>query len=184
MTWPNSQRLIVVVGPSGAGKDSVLRKWRERTAGTGVHFVRRLITREADPHGESHRPITREALAEMHLRGDLAWHWYAHGLRYAVHRESLAPLADGGTVVLNGSRAHLPVMRRQAPLLRVVEITAPPSVRAARLAARSREAEAARLARLARNVNGFVPDLRLVNVGPLDVVVEALDGWWRGLQHE
>jgi len=182
MTWPNSQRLIVLVGPSGAGKDSVLRAWRERSTGAGLYFVERLITREADPHGEAHRPATREALAEMHLRGELAWHWTAHGLRYAVHRDALAPLASGASVVLNGSRAHLPVMRRGAPLLRVVEITAPPSVRAARLAARSREAEAARLARLQRSVNGFEPDLRLVNVGPLDVVVDALDGWWRALE--
>lgn len=183
MSWPNSQRFIVVVGASGAGKDSVLRAWRERaTNGVQLHFVERLITREADPAGEAHRPTTREEMIEMQLRGQLAWHWSAHGMRYGVLRESMAPLEVGGYVVLNGSRAHLPAMRRQAPLLRVVEISAPASVRAARLAARSRESEAARLDRLRRNVHGFEPDLRLVNVGALTEVVDALHGWWRQLE--
>ena len=53
-----SERLLAVVGPSGAGKDSVLAAWRAlqqqqqatpHAPAALPHYARRVITRAADP---------------------------------------------------------------------------------------------------------------------------------------
>ena len=59
---PRSGVMIVVVGPSGAGKDSIMNfaasRFRERD---DVHFVRRVITRDSDAGGENHDAVSDEA---------------------------------------------------------------------------------------------------------------------------
>ena len=172
-----SRRLIVVVGPSGAGKDSVLRGWR--ASADAPRFAQRVITRAPDDH-EAHEAVTPDDFAGLRSRGLLATWWHAHGLDYGVRRAQLDPLALGGWVVLNGSRAHLPALRVQAPGLRVVAIGAPPEVLARRLAGRGREDAPARVARLAREIAAPVEaDLDVVNDGELQLSVDALLRWWR-----
>jgi len=176
-----ADRLIAVVGPSGAGKDSVLRGWRASLGPAAPAVARRMITRPPDD-SESHEPVTPGDFAGLRGRGLLATWWHAHGLDYGVRRSELAPLAEGRWVVLNGSRAHLPALRLQAPGLRVVRVSAPAHVLAARLAARGREDARARDARLARAVAApMAPDLELVNDGDLDECVAALSRWWAAL---
>ncbi|MEW6704110.1 MAG: phosphonate metabolism protein/1,5-bisphosphokinase (PRPP-forming) PhnN [Pseudomonadota bacterium] len=177
------RRLIVVVGPSGAGKDTLLKRWRERLAPAApLHFARRLITRPADPLGERHEPVTHAQLQALRASGALAFEWQAHGLAYAVHREALAPLGRGEWVVLNGSRDHLPTLRAQAPGCRVVEVTAPPALLLARLQARARESADALQARLRRETAPVQPDLTLVNDGDPAECVRALHAWWLAQQ--
>ena len=176
-----ARRLIVVVGPSGAGKDSVLRGWRAALAALGAQapaFAQRVITRASDAT-ESHEAATAGDFAGMRSQGLLATWWHAHGLDYGVRWRQLDPLAAGGWVALNGSRAHLPALRAQAPGLRVVEIGAPADVLAQRLAARAREDAAARDSRLARAVPMAVDaDLALINDGELQHCVDRLVQWW------
>ena len=179
---PGSQRLIVVVGPSGAGKDSVLRGWREALGNAAPAMAQRVITRAPDA-SEAHEAVTPGDFAGLRQRGLLATWWQAHGLDYGVRQRELAPLARGSWVVLNGSRAHLPALRAQAPGLRVVAITAPAHVLALRLAARGREDASARDARLARAVaHDPDADLTLVNDGELRAGVETLVRWWHALR--
>jgi ribose 1,5-bisphosphokinase len=172
-----ARRLIVVVGPSGAGKDSVLRGWR--AAPDAPHFARRVITRASDAT-EAHEAVSPDDFAGIRSQGLLATWWQAHGLHYGVRRRELDPLAAGRWVVLNGSRAHLPALRSQAPGLRVVALSAPAHLLAQRLAARAREGAAAREGRLARSVAAPVePDLELVNDGELQHSVATLLQWWQ-----
>ncbi len=174
---PVWSRLIVVVGPSGAGKDTMLRLWRERLgADPRVHFVRRLITRPADPAGEDHRPVWRETFHALQAEGRLAFDWQAHGLLYGVAWESLAPLDDGAWVVLSGCRQHLPELRQKAPGCRVVEIAA--DVRRLRLDAR--DGSAAR-DRPMRPPAPAPADLSLVDQATPEECVARLDRWWRAL---
>ncbi|MFL6676937.1 MAG: phosphonate metabolism protein/1,5-bisphosphokinase (PRPP-forming) PhnN [Burkholderiaceae bacterium] len=176
-----ADRLIAVVGPSGAGKDSVLRGWRASLGPVAPAVARRMITRPPDD-SESHEPATPGDFAGLRDRGLLATWWHAHGLDYGVRRSELAPLAEGRWVVLNGSRAHLPALRLQAPGVRVVCVSAPAHVLAARLASRGREDTQARGARLARAVAAPVAsDLELVNDGDLGECVAALSRWWAAL---
>jgi len=175
-------RLIVVVGPSGAGKDSVLRGWRAALGPAAPAVARRVITRAPDA-AEPHEAVTPGDFAGLRGRGLLATWWQAHGLDYGVRRSELAPLAQGRWVVLNGSRAHLPALRAQAPGLRVVCVAAPAHVLASRLAARGREDAAARSARLARaDALPVQADLHLANDGDLAESVEALARWWRAVR--
>jgi ribose 1,5-bisphosphokinase len=173
-----SRRLLLVVGPSGAGKDSVLEAWRRSLGAAAPAFAQRVITRAPDAT-EAHEAVTRGDFAGLRSRGLLATWWQAHGLDYGVRWQQLEPLAQGRWVVLNGSRAHLPALRRQAPGLRVVEIGAPAHVLAQRLAARAREDAPAREHRLARAIEAPIEaDLRLVNDGELHGCVDALAQWW------
>jgi ribose 1,5-bisphosphokinase len=179
-TIAGADRLIVVVGPSGAGKDSVLRGWRALPG--APRFAQRVITR-APEASEPHEAVTPGDFAGLRVRGLLATWWQAHGLDYGVRRSELAALRDGRWVVLNGSRAHLPALRAQAPGLRVVSVSAPAPVLAQRLAARGREGAQALAARLQRAVAAPVEaDLELVNDGELDATLAALAHWWRGVR--
>lgn len=180
MNVPGSERLIVVVGPSGAGKDSVLQAWLRGLAPADAPCrVRRVITRSPDPHGEDHEATDAATFARSLASGCFIFHWTAHGLHYGVRPAALAPLAAGRWVVLNGSRAHLPQLRMQAPDALVVEVTAPAAVRADRLAHRAREDAPAVAARLARDAPASGASLVVVNDGDLEAAVARLHRWWR-----
>jgi len=140
--------LVLVVGPSGAGKDTLLNAARRTLAGDArFRFVRRVITRPADPAGEDHEPVTD---AEFAAR-DFALQWQAHGLRYGIPADIANDVAAGVVVVANVSRAVIAEATTRFPV-RVIEITAPTRVLAERLAARGRETAADIAARLVRTV--------------------------------
>ncbi len=138
----------MVVGPSGAGKDTVIDAARRALAAEPrFHFPRRVITRPADAGSEDHEPATE---AEFAARA-FALQWQAHGLRYGIPAAIADELARDRVVVANVSRTVLAEAARRFPA-RVILVTAPVAVLAGRLAARGREAAAAIAARLAREV--------------------------------
>lgn len=144
--------LVLVVGPSGAGKDTLLDAARAALADDPrFHFVRRVITRPAEAGGEAHEAVTEAEFA----RRRFALAWTAHGLRYGIPIAIETDLTAGRAVIANVSRAVIAEAARRFPV-RVIEVTAPPQVLAARLAARGRETAADIAARLARSV--AVPD--------------------------
>ncbi len=156
-------RLILVVGPSGAGKDTLLGFARDTLRGRDdIVFARRVITRPADAT-EDHEAVSE---AEFSSR-DYLLSWQAHGLSYGIPAACEADLAAGRTVVANVSRRIIPAARARFNCV-VVEITAPPAVLAARLAARGRESAADIEARLARQVGASEADVVLVNDEPVE----------------
>lgn len=140
--------LVLVVGPSGAGKDTLLNAARRALAGDArFRFVRRVITRPADPGGEDHEPVTEVEFGTRHF----ALHWQAHGLHYGIPADVTDDMAAGVVVVANVSRAVIADAATRFPV-RVLEVTAPPRILAERLALRGRETAADIAARLARAV--------------------------------
>jgi ribose 1,5-bisphosphokinase len=167
-------RLIYVIGPSGAGKDSLLEWVRIRLpADSGVRVARRTITRPAGAGGEDHIAATDAQFDEALARGEFALHWRANGHRYGVGREIEQWLAAGESVVINGSREYLAVARVKFPQLESVHIVAPVEVLQSRIAQRSRERPEEAARRLERNAQ--MPDaareaaLLLVNDGPIEI---------------
>lgn len=149
-------RLIYVVGPSGAGKDSLLHFAREHVAGTSIVFAHRYITRETG-HNENHIALTREEFDARSAQGLFALEWSSHELHYGIGIEIDAWLARGCTVVVNGSRAYLSRALKRYQHLEVVHIHAAPDILAARLSARGRETAEQVAARLARQAPFALP---------------------------
>jgi ribose 1,5-bisphosphokinase len=144
--------LILVVGPSGAGKDTLLDAARARLAGDArFRFARRWITRPQSAGGEDHVPIDDTAFERQRAGGGFDLWWRAHGLGYGIAAGIADDLAAGRVVVASVSRGVLEDAARRFPV-RVVEITAPIALLAARLAARGRESAAEIAARLSRSV--------------------------------
>ena len=169
--------MIAVVGPSGAGKDSVMSLAAAHFANNpDIYFVKRLITRAADAGSEDHDSITDEAFDELRDAGAFAVSWEAHGLKYGIPAETILRIEGGFIVIANGSRAALPAFEAAYPRLVVVNITASPDVLAARLASRGRESEdeiRARLARPAAPIAGNIDVRTIDNSGRLEIAGQA-----------
>jgi ribose 1,5-bisphosphokinase len=160
-------RLILVVGPSGAGKDTLLGLAKGACADdSSIVFPRRVITREASA-SEDNEEVSAGTFEAALARHEYAMHWEAHGHRYALSRAIEDDICAGHTVVANVSRTVIPVMRRTYLNVTVVSITAPPNVLAERLAMRSRASDGKIEQRLHRTVDdaAAAPDVTIVNTG-------------------
>jgi ribose 1,5-bisphosphokinase len=142
-------RLFTLVGPSGAGKDTILAAAVARRP--DLHWVRRAITRPESAGGEPFEGVSEPEFQHRAALGAFALTWAAHGLSYGIPATVRDVLAAGQDAIFNGSRAVIPEARRVFPGLRVILLTAAPDILAARLAARGRETEADIRARLSRS---------------------------------
>ena len=170
--------LVLVVGPSGAGKDTLMAAARAQLAGdANIVFARRVITRDAIAQLEDHDSIDLAGFKAARDRGDYALHWEAHGLCYVVPAAIDDEIAQGRTVVMNGSRRMIGDAQARYPRSMVVLVTADPAVRAKRLAGRGRETEAQIANRLAHEgapVPSGIETVRIDNSGDLNTAATAL----------
>lgn len=164
--------LILVVGPSGAGKDTLLNGAREALGEHApVRFVRRVITRPAsgrgaDPGDEAHESISEQAFHARQQAGNFALSWRAHGLHYGVPADIGIDLSQGRVVIVNVSRAVVAEAAERFPVA-VIEISAPAEMLGQRLAARGREDAVDVARRLSRAIELPLPveRQRVVNDG-------------------
>lgn len=170
--------LVYVMGPSGAGKDSVLGRARALLpAEAAVVFAHRYITRPADSGGENHVALSRAEFAMRRAHGLFAYHWHAHGNDYGVGREIHDWRRAGMAVVVSGSRDHFQKTGGLDSLARPVLITASPQRLQQRLAIRGRETAIQAAARLDRADAYTIDDPRLVTIvndGALDDAAASL----------
>ena len=145
-------RLVLVVGPSGAGKDTLLGLAKAACADDGnIVFPRRVITREASA-SEENEEVSIGTFQVALTRGEYAMHWEAHGHSYALSRAIDDDIRAGRTIVANVSRTVIGAMRRAYADVVVVSITAPPNVLAERIAMRARSSDGRIENRLRRTV--------------------------------
>ena len=170
--------LVVLLGPSGAGKDTLISyAVRELSRSPDVLFVRRAITRPADAGSEDHIAMAAEEFDAAIDDGRFSLTWAANGLRYGLPRSIEAHLAEGKVAVVNGSRGAWNVIRKVFPSAVAVEIRVDPETLARRLEGRGRETAAeieARLKRATALTSGFEADVVIDNSGPVEIAGAAL----------
>jgi ribose 1,5-bisphosphokinase len=163
-------RLVLVVGPSGAGKDTLLQLAQAACIEDhDIVFPRRVVTRESSA-AEDNVAMSPDEFRRGLDHGDFAVHWDAHGHSYALPLEINDDIRAGRTVVANVSRTVIGTLRTAYANVAVVTITAPPDVLAQRLAARSRRSDGNIAERLNRSVDDAAAhaDVTIVNAGSAD----------------
>lgn len=157
---------VLVVGPSGAGKDTLIEHARGALADDRrVQFARRVVTREPNRF-EDHDCVSQSGFERLQSAGELALSWSAHGLSYGIHSRWQDAGGGGAIVVCNVSRTILTNDLEQLGKTHVVLVTAPPDVLRERIAHRGRDNEPAH--RLQRRIPIDVPgiaDLIIENTG-------------------
>jgi ribose 1,5-bisphosphokinase len=157
---------VVVVGPSGAGKDTLIALARALCADDPrIMFPRRIVTRPRSV-AEDHDSVSPSEFDAGVGQGAYAFWWEAHGLKYALSAAIDAELRSGNTVVCNVSRAVVSALRERYADLTVVLVTAPKDVLLARLAMRGRESEGDMAGRIERAaIDDLAPDIVIENTG-------------------
>ena len=176
--------LVLVVGPSGAGKDTLIAGARARLIDENQFvFPARIVTRAASA-AEMHGTSDETAFAAAHSASAFALSWRAHGLNYGLPASIDDDIAKGLIVVANVSRHVIGEARTRYRHVSVVLVDAPPSVRAARLAARRRETPRDIAERLSRKVEIFDAqdaDLAIDNAGTVEAGVRLFMGFLEDL---
>ncbi len=175
---------VGIVGPSGAGKDTVLALAGRLLGGDpSIVFAQRVVNREPDST-ERNAHLSSHAMDVVARNGGFALSWEAHGLSYGVPVQIDDEIAKGLIVVVNVSRSVVPALRRRYTRARVVLIDAPLALRRARLARRGRESIDAIDGRIEREVDGFGPDdadFKIDNSGELADAAQLLAAYLAGL---
>ena len=170
-------RLVLVVGPSGAGKDTLIQGARESCVDDrSVVFPKRVVTRPSSA-AEDHDTTTDAEFNAAVADGAFALWWGAHGNQYGIPASIDADIRAGRTVVCNASRTVVEQARRKYAQAAGVLVTAPADVLAARLAGRTRSSDGAVEARIARSAavdKTFEPDFVIQNTGKPAVGVRRL----------
>ncbi|HZY69255.1 MAG TPA: phosphonate metabolism protein/1,5-bisphosphokinase (PRPP-forming) PhnN [Devosia sp.] len=156
--------LVLVVGPSGAGKDTLINGARAEFAkDPRFVFPRRVVTRASVAELEDHESVSREEFALRQMNGAYALSWEAHGLLYGLPASIEADVAAGHVVVVNSSRSVVPEAQEKFSGIAVISIMASPEVRAERLISRGRESAQDVAERMRREVEVNLPDAIVVD---------------------
>jgi ribose 1,5-bisphosphokinase len=176
--------LVVVVGPSGAGKDSLIEGARAMLADDAQFFFpRRVITRTAD-RSEDHNSISWQDFIVAEKGGEFFLSWSAHGLLYGIPAEVAQRLGNGQVVVCNLSRTVIEAARQRWSRVFVVLVTAPTAMRGERLAGRGREPTISeRLDRTVADFDAAKADFELDNSATIEVAVRRFADYLQGVAH-
>lgn len=115
--WHPQPLLIVISGPSGAGKDTVIQRMKER--GLPFHFVVTATTRprrEGEVHGKDYFFVSKEEFARMIERNELIEYAIVYNDYKGIPREQVRQaLASGKDVVLRVDVQGAATIRKLAP---------------------------------------------------------------------
>ena len=160
--------LFLVVGPSGAGKDTLLDAARARLAGDSrFFFPARTITRPTDAGNEAHNAVTDAEFSPLSAAGGFLLEWKAHNLSYGIPIAAAEALNAGRHTVVNVSRSVLDIARRRFQPVQIVSIVVPVQILRTRLAERGRE--------LADDIEHRVMRAAAFNVAGPDVTIVQND---------
>lgn len=157
--------LVLVVGPSGSGKDTLIGLARSCLSDDPTYlFPRRVITRDAMVNAEDHDTMTVEAFERAEAAGEFALSWGAHGLRYGITNTSISAVQDGAISIINVSRSVISQAEKLGCRVTVLSIVCDPALLAERIAKRGRESAAEIATRLKREAPIHVTSARLIEL--------------------
>jgi ribose 1,5-bisphosphokinase len=161
-------RLVLVVGPSGAGKDTLIARARSACGDDPtVVFPRRIVTRPPSLF-EDNEFMSDTAFEQAAAKGAFAFWWSAHGHRYGIPLAIDFDIEAARTVVCNVSRTVIGTVRQRYANVVTVLVTAPRDILGSRLAARGRASDgrtADRMSRIDIDGDKIRPDVVINNVG-------------------
>jgi len=142
---PGTQ-LVIISGPSGVGKDTIIEAMRRLPTATAYHYVVTCTTRPPRPgevDGIHYRFLTLEAFAALRDEdGFLEWA-EVHGNWYGTPRDSVrAALAAGRDVVLKIDVQGAETVKKKVPEALLIFLV-PPSMQELFRRLRSRATESA-----------------------------------------
>nr|HID12313.1 guanylate kinase [Anaerolineae bacterium] len=118
--------LIVVSGPSGVGKDALLKRMKER--GYPIHFVVTATDRPPRPgevHGEDYFFLTTGEFTGMIEQGELLEYAVVYGQHKGVPKQQVREaLASGKDVIMRVDVQGAATIRRLAPEAVLIFLTA------------------------------------------------------------
>ena len=156
--------LFLVVGPSGAGKDTLIDAARcQFKSDWNYYFPKRVITRSGGI-GEQHVVISDREFRRCVDREHFFLHWRAHGLSYGISADVTCNLNAGQNIVVNVSRTVVGEANRRWPKVCVIKITSDREALAERIAKRGRETLAQIAERLSRTVDETGEGISVVEV--------------------
>lgn len=133
-------KLFYIIGPSGAGKDSLIDYLRQHCKPEhGIAFAHRYITRDANAGGENHIALSEQEFLHRKEEGLFSMDWQSHGNYYGVGLEIEGWLGRDINVVVNGSRSYLSEARNRFDNLCPILIYVDSDVLRNRLLTRGRE---------------------------------------------
>ncbi len=131
MSTPNfnvyrpSPLLIVISGPSGAGKDSILQRMKERNL--PFHFVVTATTRPPRPnevHGQDYFFVTKEEFARMIEQNELLEYAIVYGDYKGIPKQQVRQaLASGQDVILRIDVQGAETIRKLVPEALLIFVT-------------------------------------------------------------
>jgi len=138
--------LVIISGPSGVGKDTIIEALAARPREPDYHYVVTCTTRAPRPGeipGVSYQFLTPEAFHALRVSGELLEANEVHGNWYGTPRREVAEaLAEGHDVILKIDVQGASVVKQRVPDALLVFIV-PPSLEALFQRLRSRATETA-----------------------------------------
>lgn len=169
--------LVLVIGPSGVGKDTLIAGARKALKeDRRFSFVRRVVSRPADAERDDYTGMEPEDFYAAEQAGRFALTWPAHDLSYGLPISVDTDLALGRVVVCSISRHAVPQAIARYPMCRIVQISAEISLRADRLAKQGREHRdqiVARLARVGTSLPADVTPIVIDNSNSISIGIHA-----------
>jgi len=164
--------LILVVGNSGSGKDSIMRGVIERYPSDlkSLYLTQRYITRPYSDT-EDYIAIKPEDFEKLSLQGEFVLEWHIYGLDYGIPIEIDDWLEKGHPVLVNVSRTIIKKARRMYQNILVVFIDVPFEITLKRVKERARESGVRLEERILRaRQNQDIPDADFIvdNSGDLE----------------
>ncbi len=150
-------RILYLMGPSGAGKDTLLSLAKGICHEDAPHLrplyvATRYITRPPSESIEKHISVSKQEFLYLLSTGHFLLHWQSHGHFYGIGKDVNVALAQNCIVLMNGSRAYLPQAQKLFPDLLPVLLHVRYDILQERLWQRGRESAQQIEERLHRNI--------------------------------